>query len=109
MEKLKSQLGGGPRYTPVETSDQNEDGPESSQRDTISEDVTSIWVNTRSRIAFTLYLAFAEGLVIISLVLYIIFSGQNRANQQFPLGTDPSGFVPQGKPNSLRSLTKSDV
>lgn len=105
MEKLKSHLGARPKYMPVDANDQIEENSQSSPRDGLYDDdatrearlnAADNWANTSNRLTRIHYLASFQGLVIVVLVLFIFYSHHHRTARTVLLGTDPSGFVPQG-------------
>lgn len=115
MEKLKSHLGRNAGYTPVHSGDHVEDIVQSSQRDALQNsdvtregrvDAVDNWVNNKKCLTRFRYLAFTQSLVIGLLVLFIFFSTRHRAAGSVPLGTDPGGFVPQGKEISTQQCIK---
>lgn len=101
MEKIKSHFGARPKYIPVDAGDQIlEDVAQSSQREATQEDrldAADNGASTRKRLTRMHYLASFQGLVIVLLILFIISTHRRRAAGSALLGTDPSGFVPQGQ------------
>lgn len=99
MEKIKSHFGARPKYIPVDAGDQIlEDIAQISQLDATQDrlDAADNGASFRKRLTRMHYLASFQGLVIVSLILFIISTHRRRAAGSVLLGTDPSGFVPQG-------------